>query len=112
MEVSKLLDAVPQPESVWHNGNLLAVLQDTHYQLLGALVDFVASGNDLSIEQGWLEGFGEQLTDDEIGFLTRIVQIDRRISRLMYVAGNEEPQASQEDSESHPLLNIADRYRV
>ncbi|MGH3719388.1 MAG: hypothetical protein ACRDRI_11240 [Pseudonocardiaceae bacterium] len=114
LQITRQLDGLPEPgPGGWHDNRLLSVLQDTHHRLLEALVDCAASGHAKTVEEQWLEHFGEILTEDETAILTRVVGTNQRLSRLMSLV-REDKDTDDADSDTdtkHPVLVLADAYR-
>ena len=118
--ITRLLDQLPalDDEGNWYQQTALQRLHAVHYQILAGLID-LAAGSDTSVEQGWLDKYGEHLTPDEVSVLQRITQQPRRVETLLrWSVRTQGNQSGKEESGTsaevavQPLRQLADVYRA
>lgn len=107
LKMAELLDRLDDEDSYapWRDQNLLTVLHATHHRLLGALVDYVVSVEDGTVEAAWLKRFPGQLSADEVVLLTRAVETGTRLAQLS------QDQTERDSEGIDPVLRLAEAYR-
>lgn len=124
-EMARLLDGLPSlGADEWYRRTVPARLHDIHHHILAALVDLATRNASVDIEQGWLDAYGDHLTEDEAVMLRRAAGKPRRLDALLHlndlyalldmdVEEDEEHDADAlaEGADAHPLVKLADAYR-
>lgn len=135
-EIVRLLDDLPDlPDrdgASSHRDSVINHLHNLHHHILATLFDLVTS-EGTSVEQGWLDTFGDQLTPGETTLLARAAATPQRLNALQNwwdrtsshrtvadLAPDNDTSAGQDASngdraddghETHPLIELAEAYR-
>ncbi|MFC9250400.1 hypothetical protein [Amycolatopsis thailandensis] len=100
--IARLLERLPEIDNPgWQQLTLLGRIQDLHYRVLSAVLDFGAA-RSVDIEREWLRIFGDQLSTDEIALLTHVAAAPRRVETLVRwvtkTADNEDVEPNSEQA--------------
>ncbi|MBD0840718.1 hypothetical protein [Streptomyces sp. TRM68416] len=124
-ETARLLDGLPSLDAdEWYRRTVPARLHDIHHHVLAALVDLATGDASVDIEQGWLDAYGDHLTEDEAVMLRRAAGKPRRLDALLHLdhlyalldmdveeEEDHDADAVAEGADAHPLVKLADAYR-